>query len=47
MSGVCAADARAQRRECERMQHWRRFWVLRGYFGMKKKYRPGSHGAGS
>ncbi|MBK6866005.1 MAG: hypothetical protein IPG91_22120 [Ideonella sp.] len=38
----------AQRREVlERMQHWRRFWVLRGYFGMKKKYRPGSHGAGS
>ena len=31
----------------ERMQHWRRFWVLRGYFGMKKKYRAGSHGVGS
>jgi hypothetical protein len=31
----------------ERMQRWRRFWVLRGYFGMKKKYRPGSHGVGS
>jgi hypothetical protein len=31
----------------ERMQHWRRFWVLRGYLGMKKKYRAGSHGVGS
>lgn len=31
----------------ERMQRWRRFWVLRGYLGMKKKYRPGSHGIGS
>lgn len=38
----------AQRRAVlERMQHWRRFWVLRGYFGMKKKYRAGSHGVGS
>jgi hypothetical protein len=38
----------AERREkFEHANRWRRAWVLRGYFGMKKKHRPGSHGAGS
>lgn len=38
----------AERREkFEHANRWRRAWVLRGYFGMKKRHRPGSHGPGS
>lgn len=41
------ASLGAERRALlERRQRWRRYWVLRGYLGTKKKYRAGSHGAG-
>lgn len=36
-----------RRAEFERINRLRRFWVLRGYFGLKKSHRPGSHGPGN
>lgn len=36
----------ARRAEFDRINRLRRFWVLRGYFGLKKTHRPGSHGPG-
>lgn len=42
-----AAMGEARRAEFERINRLRRFWVLRGYFGLKKQHRPGSHGPGN
>lgn len=41
------AMGEARRAEFERINRLRRFWVLRGYFGLKKQHRPGSHGPGN
>ncbi|MEG0821036.1 MAG: hypothetical protein RR101_05205 [Burkholderiaceae bacterium] len=40
------AMGEARRAEFERINRLRRFWVLRGYFGLKKQHRPGAHGPG-
>jgi hypothetical protein len=37
---IISLQLAARRANYERLTRWRRLWVLRGYFGLRKKHPP-------